>query len=63
MYICNYAECVCKLSGDSRTEILVHSITVVLHVVEIHSNRRIYYSVVHHVRILGEKLLEHEHSY
>jgi hypothetical protein len=56
MHICNYVESVCNLSDDSRTESLVHSITVVLHVVELHSNINIYFSVVHHMRILGENL-------
>jgi hypothetical protein len=35
-------------SGEYRTERLVHSINVVLHVVQIHINISIYYSVVHH---------------
>jgi hypothetical protein len=39
-------------SGDCRIERLVHSITVV----QIHINIGIYYSVVHHVRILDKIL-------
>jgi hypothetical protein len=39
-------------SGDNGTERLVLSITVVLDVVQIHVNISIYYSDVHHVRIL-----------
>jgi hypothetical protein len=50
-----HEDSICYLHGDSRTERLVHSITVVLHVVQIHSNISIYYSVVHHVRILEQK--------
>jgi hypothetical protein len=34
----------------------VHSATVVLQVVQVHINISIYYSVVHHVRILAKKL-------
>jgi predicted P-loop ATPase/GTPase len=41
-------------SGDYRKESLVHNINVVLHVVEIHTNICIYYSVVHPVRILDK---------
>jgi hypothetical protein len=36
-------------SDEYRTERLVHSITVVLHVAQIYINVSIYYSVVHHV--------------
>jgi hypothetical protein len=49
-------DCVSYHSGDYRTERLVHSITVVLHVVQIHINVSIYYSVVYHVRILDKNL-------
>jgi hypothetical protein len=42
-------------SGDYCTESLVHSITVVLRVVQIHINVSIYYPVVHHVRIVDNK--------
>jgi hypothetical protein len=51
-----HVQCVCYHSGDYRTEILVLSINVVLHVVQIHSNISIYYFVVHHVRILDKTL-------
>jgi hypothetical protein len=49
-----HVDCV-RLCGDYRTERLVHSINVVLHV-QIHINVSIYYSVVHHVRILDKDL-------
>jgi hypothetical protein len=48
-----HVDCVSYHSGDYRTERLVRSITV-LHVVQIHINISIYYSVVHHVRILDK---------
>jgi hypothetical protein len=51
-----HVDCVRYHSGDNRTERLVHSITVVLHVVQMHINIRIYYSVVHHMRFLDKKL-------
>jgi hypothetical protein len=46
-------------TGDYRTESLVLSINVVLHIVQIHINIivSIYYSVVHHVRILDKTFL------
>jgi hypothetical protein len=45
-----HVDCVSYHSGDYRTERLVLSITVVLHVVQIYINMSIYYSVVHHPR-------------
>jgi hypothetical protein len=54
--------CVGYISSDNRTERLVLSITVVLKVVQIHINISIYYSVVHHVRILDVNVLGHEDS-
>jgi hypothetical protein len=54
--------CVSYHSGDYRTERLVHSITVVIDVVQIHINISIYSSVVHHKRILVKTFLGHEHS-
>jgi hypothetical protein len=42
--------------GDYHTERLVHSITVVLHVVQIHISISIYYSVVYHMRIRDKDL-------
>jgi hypothetical protein len=51
-----HVHCVSYHSGDYRTERLVHNITVVLHVFQIHINIGIYYSVVHHVRILDKEL-------
>jgi hypothetical protein len=50
-----HIDCI-SCSGDCRTERLVHSITVVLHVVQTHINIGIYYSVVQHVRILDKNL-------
>jgi hypothetical protein len=47
--------CASYHSSDYRTERLVHCITV-LHVVQIHINICIYYSVVNHVRILDKNL-------
>jgi hypothetical protein len=47
-----HEQCVGYNSSDNRKERHVLSITVVLHVVQIHINISIYYSVVHHVRIL-----------
>jgi hypothetical protein len=50
-------------SCDYSTGRLVHSINVVVHV-QIHINIiSIYYTVVHHVRILEENLSGNEHSY
>jgi hypothetical protein len=49
-------DCVPYLSGDYRAESLVHSFTVVVHVVHTHINISIYYSVVLHVRILDKNL-------
>jgi hypothetical protein len=54
--------CVSYNSGVYGTERLVHSITDVFHVVQIHINISIYSSVVHHVRILDKTFLGHEHS-
>jgi hypothetical protein len=53
-----HVDCVSYHSGDYCTERLVHSITVVFHVVQIHTriNTSRYYSVVHHVRILDKNL-------
>jgi hypothetical protein len=51
-----HVDCVSYHSGDCRTERLVHSITVVLRVVQIHITINIYYSVVHDVRILEKNL-------
>jgi hypothetical protein len=48
--------CVSYHTGDYGTERLVHSINVV---VQIHINIRIYYSIVHHVRILDKTFLGH----
>jgi hypothetical protein len=50
-----HVQCVGYHSGDYRTERLVRSIPV-LHVVQIHININIYYSVVHHVRILDKNI-------
>jgi hypothetical protein len=48
--------CVRYHSDDYRTERLVHSIAVVLHVVQVHINVSTYYSIVHYVGILDRKL-------
>jgi hypothetical protein len=48
--------CVSYHSSDYCTERFVHCITLVLHVVQIHINICIYYSVVHHVSILDKNL-------
>jgi hypothetical protein len=50
-----HVHCVSYHSGDYRTERLVHSIAV-LHVVQIHINISIYYSVVQRLRILDKSL-------
>jgi hypothetical protein len=49
-------DCVSYHSGDYRTEGLVHSITVVLPVVQIQIIISMHYSVLHHVRILDKNL-------
>jgi hypothetical protein len=47
----------CKLSFfDSRTERFLHSVIVVLHVVQIHIKVSIYCSVVHQLRILDKNV-------
>jgi hypothetical protein len=51
-----HVHCVGYNSSDNRTERIVLSITVVLHVVQIRINISIYYSVLHHVRILDVNL-------
>jgi hypothetical protein len=56
------ADCVSYQSGDCCIERLVHSITVVLHVVQIQINIGIYYSVVHRVRV-EKTFVGNEHSY
>jgi hypothetical protein len=57
-----HADCVSYHSGVCRIERLVHSITVVLHVVQIQINIGIYYSVVHCVRV-EKTFVGNEHSY
>jgi hypothetical protein len=49
-------DCVSYHSFDSRTERLMHSVTVVLHVVQIHIKVSTYSYVLHHVRILDKNL-------
>jgi hypothetical protein len=49
-------DCVSYHSGDYRAESLVHTFTVVLHVVHTHINISTYYSFVLHVRILDKNL-------
>jgi hypothetical protein len=49
-------DCVNYHSGDYRTERLLHSITVVIHVLQIHIIISMHYSVVLHVRILDKNL-------
>jgi hypothetical protein len=56
VYLQLHVYCVSYDSGDYLLERLVHSITDFLHVVEIHINKSIYYSAVHHVTILDKNL-------
>jgi hypothetical protein len=51
-----HVDCVSYHSGDYRAESLVHTFTIVLHVVHTHINISIYYSVVLHGIILDKNL-------
>jgi hypothetical protein len=51
-----HEDCVSYQSGDYRTERLVHSITDVLQVLQIHINISIRYSLLHHVRNLDKNI-------
>jgi hypothetical protein len=56
VFLLLHIHCECYHSGDYRTERLVLSITFVLHVVQIHINISIYYSLVHHVGVLDKNI-------
>jgi hypothetical protein len=57
-----HVDCVCYISVDYRTERLVDSITIVEIHINISTYTYVYYSVVHHVRILHKAFLGHEHN-
>jgi hypothetical protein len=63
IYFQPHLDCARCHSSDYRTDRLVHIITVVLHVVQIRITICMYYSVVHHVRILEKNFVGHQHSY